>query len=213
MLSQDIFSFLTCSLTFLLLLSGQVSATSFSGQVVRVLDGDTIEVLHAEKAERIRLSEIDSPEKGQPFGQAAKTFVLKIAAGKIVTLNANTIDRYARIVGEVILPGGLNLNAHLVANGYAWHYKYYSDDTALAQLETNDRARKVGLWVEPNPVPPWEWRRGKRGLPKEGNNLCTEKRSCHEMNNCQEAKFFFEICGLLNLDIDSDGVPCEKLCQ
>lgn len=204
---------LTSSSILLLLLVLQVSASSFSGKVVKVLDGDTIEVLLADKIERIRLSEIDCPEKGQPFGQAAKRFVLKLAAGQIVTVNVHTVDRYGRIVGEVILPGGLNLNAHLVAEGYAWHYKYYSDNPALAQMEIRARAKKAGLWEEPNPIPPWDWRRGKRVFLNENNKACTEKRFCHEMNSCQEAQFFFQTCGLLNLDSDSDGVPCEKLCQ
>ena len=164
---------LLISIILLFLLGIQVSASSFSGRVVKVLDGDTIEVLLADKIERIRLSEIDCPEKGQPFGQASKRLVLKLAAGKIVTVNVHTVDRYGRIVGEVILPEGLNLNAHLVAEGYAWHYKYYSDNPALAQLEIRAKIRKAGLWEEPNPVPPWEWRRGKRVLLKEKN-----KTSC-----------------------------------
>ena len=62
---------------FLLLCAVSLAhAESFAGKVVRVLDGDTVEVMHDGKAERIRLAQIDCPEKDQPFGQAAKRYVL-----------------------------------------------------------------------------------------------------------------------------------------
>ena len=77
-----------------------VHAESFTGKLVKVLDGDTVEVIHDGKAERIRLAQIDCPEKKQPFGQAAKKYVLDIAAHKIVTVQVETVDRYGRTVGE-----------------------------------------------------------------------------------------------------------------
>jgi micrococcal nuclease len=96
--------------TLLCLITGQAYAASFTGKLVKVLDGDTVEVMHEGKAERIRLAQIDCPEKNQPFGQAAKRYVLDIAAQKIVTVQVDTVDRYGRTVGEVFLPDGSNLN-------------------------------------------------------------------------------------------------------
>lgn len=94
-------------------------AMSFTGKVVKVSDGDTIQVMHEGKAEKVRLAGIDCPESKQPFGQAAKRFVLDIAAQKTVTVLVETTDRYGRTVGEVILPDGRNLNQELVRAGYA----------------------------------------------------------------------------------------------
>jgi len=139
-----------------------VYATSFSGKLVKVIDGDTVEVMHDGKAERIRLAQIDCPEKGQPFGQVAKQYVLDVAALKIVTVQVETVDRYGRTVGEVFLPDGSNLNKQVVGAGYAWQYKKYSKDPVYAELEAIARAARLGLWKDKDPVPPWEWRKAKR---------------------------------------------------
>jgi endonuclease YncB( thermonuclease family) len=147
---------------FLSLLSGQAYAASFTGKLVKVLDGDTVEVLHDGKGERIRLAQIDCPEKGQPYGQAAKEYVLDIAALKIVTVKVETVDRHGRTVGEVFLPDESNLNKQIVGAGYAWQYKKYSKDTVYADLEDQARRGRLGLWQDKSPVPPWEWRKGKR---------------------------------------------------
>ena len=147
---------------FILLIATSSHAASFTGKVVRVLDGDTIEVLVEKKPIRIRLAEIDCPEKNQPFGQVAKKYVLKIAAHEIVTVHFKTKDRYGRTIGEVILPDGDSLNRLLIRDGYAWHYKKYSKDESLAELENQARKDGVGLWQDNNPIAPWQWRRGKR---------------------------------------------------
>ena len=118
----------------LCLLPGQVYAASFTGKLVKVLDGDTVEVMHNGKAERIRLAQIDCPEKNQPFGQAAKEYVLAIAAHKIVTVEVETVDRYGRTVGEVFLPDDANLNKQIFRAGYAWQYKRYSKNYTYADL-------------------------------------------------------------------------------
>lgn len=138
----------------------QADSAPFTGKLVRVLDGDTVEVMHADKAERIRLAQIDAPEKGQPFGQAAKQYVLDIAALKIITVEVETTDRYGRTVGEVFLPDGSSLNKQIVGAGYAWQYKKYSKDPAYADIESGARAAGLGLWQDKAPVPPWEWRKG-----------------------------------------------------
>lgn len=211
-------------LTILLLFhfSTPVFALSFSGKVVKVSDGDTIEVMHDGHAEKIRLAGIDCPEKKQAFGQAAKRFTLDLAAQKVVTVKIETTDRYGRTVGEVILPGGKSLNRELVRAGYAWWYQKYSSDTTLGMLESEAQAAHRGLWVDPNPVPPWNWRHSAKmiaspGLPVQGsprdNRECSKKHYCKEMSSCEEAKFFLNNCGMASLDRDGDGIPCESLCR
>jgi len=157
------YKFLLLTILFYSLIITSCIAATFTGKVVRVLDGDTIEVLVDKKPVRVRLAEIDCPEKDQPFGQAAKKYVLKIAAQRIVTVESKTKDRYGRTIGEVFLPNDDSLNRLLIRNGYAWHYKKYSKDESLAELENQAHKNKVGLWQDNNPIPPWSWRRGKKG--------------------------------------------------
>ena len=133
---------ITLLLMFLLLVTGQANASSFTGKLVKVLDGDTVEVLHNGKAERIRLAQIDCPEKNQPFGQAAKRYVLDVAAHKIVTVQVETVDRYGRTVGEVFLPDSSNLNKQIVGAGFAWQYKKYSKDTEYSDLEKSAKGER-----------------------------------------------------------------------
>ncbi len=83
--------------------------------------------------------------------------------GQKVAVNVMDQDRYGRTVAEVILPDGRVLNHELVKAGLAWWYRRYApEDGTLAQLEANAKAAKRGLWAEPNPVPPWEWRKRER---------------------------------------------------
>ena len=93
------------------------SARNFSGLVVSVLDGDTIEVLHNQRPERVRLRGIDCPEKGQGFGSRAKQAASQLAFGKEVTLQTHGHDKYGRTLAEILLPDGMNLNQELVKQG------------------------------------------------------------------------------------------------
>ena len=147
----------------LALLPMTVAFADFSGPVVGVIDGDTLEVLHNQHPERIRLSGIDCPEKKQAFGQRAKQAASALAFGKDVTIQTHGHDKYTRTIGDVILPDGMNLNQQLVKQGWCWWYrKYAPKDTVLEQLETDAREGRKGLWADPQPVPPWEWRKKSR---------------------------------------------------
>jgi len=136
----------------------------FSGPVVSVLDGDTLEVLHNQRPERIRLSGIDCPEKGQAFGQKAKHAASALAFGKDANIQTHGHDKYKRTLGDVLLPDGMNLNQELVKQGFCWWYrKYAPGDTVLEGLETEAREARKGLWADPQPVPPWVYRKARRG--------------------------------------------------
>lgn len=214
----------------LLFLALAAWAGSFEGRVVKVLDGDTIDVLLPDKTTvRVRLAEIDTPEKGQAFGNKAKQAAIDLAAGKSVKVEMQTKDRYGRVVGQVFLPDGRSLNKELVRLGLAWQYRRYSNNPELSALEAEARAARRGLWIDPSPVPPWEWRRGgkvaspqknfaltaiaKDSITTAEDGKCGQKRYCREMASCEEAKFYLQECGLSALDRDGDGVPCEALCR
>ena len=137
-----------------------VHATEFSGSVVSVLDGDTIEVLHTNRAERIRLNGIDCPEKGQAYGKRAKQAASALVFGKAVTLQTFGKDKYGRTIADVPLPDGINVNHELVKEGWCWWYgKYAPGDTVLEGLEKEVRDVKKDLWVDPAPIPPWVYRK------------------------------------------------------
>ena len=121
-------------------------------------DGDTIEVLQNNYGERLRLNGIDCPEKGQAYGKKAKQFTSTLVFGKEVTIKALDKDSHGRTVGDVLLPDGTNVSRELVKAGLAWWYRRYSKDKILAVLEWEARQTKRGLWADPHPVPPWEWR-------------------------------------------------------
>ncbi len=151
------------SAVFLVVLSSEPTFADFSGPVVSVLDGDTLEVLHNNKAERIRLSGIDCPEKGQAYGNNAKHAASALVFGKEVTIQTHGHDKYQRLLGDVLLLDGTNVNHTLVKDGWCWWYrKYAPGDTVLEGLEKDAREAKKGLWADPHPVPPWEWRKRSR---------------------------------------------------
>lgn len=154
---------LTPILVSSVLLIAPVAFADFTGRVVGVTDGDTIKVLHNGRAEKIRLNEIDAPEKGQPFGAKAKQLASSIVFGKTVTIKDHGRDKYGRTLGDVVLTEGDTLNRELVRAGLAWWYCKYSRDENLRQLEAEARAARRGLWADPNPVPPWCFRKRTQG--------------------------------------------------
>ena len=138
-----------------------------SARVIGISDGDTITVLTAEKKlVKIRLWGIDTPETGQDFGSRAKQAASELAFGKTVKILPRDTNRYGRTVAEVILPDGRSMNREMVKQGQAWWYqKYAPADAELARLEALARAAQIGLWSQPNPVAPWNWRHGE-GVPQ-----------------------------------------------
>ena len=145
---------------FTLWLTASALAGEFTGQVVGVLDGDTIEVLHNKRPERIRLSGIDCPEQHQPFGQKAKHVASTLVFGREVTLHMHGKGKDRRALADVFLSDGTNVNKMLVAGGWCWWYpKHASNGRELKRLESEARIGKRGLWADPYPVPPWEWQK------------------------------------------------------
>lgn len=134
--------------------------------VVGVSDGDTLTVRCGEQEQdKVRLAHVDAPEKKQSFGQAAKKFASDLVFGKDVLIVGGTRDRYGRTVARVVLPDGRDLGQELVKAGMAWWYERYSKDARYGALESEARKARRGLWSEPAPVRPWEFRRPRRGEP------------------------------------------------
>lgn len=162
---------LLCCLTSL-----AVAADQFAGQVVGILDGDTIRVMRDGSAVKVRLWGIDAPEKAQPFGQLARTVTAGLVFQQAVTVVPHGSDRYGRLLGEVLLWDGRNLGQELVRMGLAWHYVAFAKhDHVLAAFEQEARAARRGLWQEDHPIAPWEWRRmGKKAGQASASSLYTD---------------------------------------
>ena len=190
------------------------SAEMIEGEVVAIADGDTVTVLVGRQQIKVRLAEIDTPERGQPWGNRARQALAEQVFRKTVQVDITDTDRYGRSIGKIWLDGR-DINRELVAGGHAWVYRQYMTDRTLLRDESKAREAKLGLWSLPNPIPPWDWRRGSRSSPGasgEPHESCGSKRYCREMVSCDEAKFHLKECDLSRLDGDSDGVPCETLC-
>ena len=146
-------------------LAGCAHAEPIRGRVVGVADGDTLTVLDASNRQhKIRLAGIDSPEKRQPFGQVCKQSLSDLAYERAVLVESSKRDRYGRVVGKV-LADGQDVNLEQLRRGCGWHYKQYQNDQSLDDrlaynaAEVSARKDRIGLWVDRNPVPPWEWRK------------------------------------------------------
>lgn len=140
------------------------AAETLTGRVVGVYDGDTVTVLVDGNTQvKVRLHGVDCPERGQAFGNRAKQFTSELCFGQTVTVHASDTDKYGRTIGEVIAPGGTNVNVALVENGLGWWYeKYAPGDARFRDAQQKARAAKRGLWSDPGATPPWEYRdRGK----------------------------------------------------
>ncbi|EMZ8321742.1 thermonuclease family protein [Escherichia coli] len=142
-----------------LLLSGSVCAVQIQGLVIRVLDGDTLEILQARHPVRIRLVNIDAPEKKQPFGRWSMNQLKSLVVNTPVTVTYTQTDHYGRILGRVYTEDGMEVNRWLVQHGAAWVYPDFNTDYTLPVYQREARTMKRGLWADKKPVPPWLWRK------------------------------------------------------
>ena len=138
------------------------------GRVVAIADGDTITILDSANTQhRVRLEGIDAPESHQAFGEQSRLSLSEIIFGKDVSVGYQKIDQYGRLVGKIILEGK-DINLEQVKAGMAWHYKFYEDEQtpedrdAYAKAEAEARAARRGLWQDPNPTEPYQFRKEEK---------------------------------------------------
>ena len=152
--------------TFLVLLhqldspeQSTVNEREQTGMVVKIVDGDTFDMLTKEKNTlRIRMNGIDCPERKQDFYQSAKNALAGYIFNKDVKLVITGRDRNKRIIATVYC-NGENINLSMIQNGYAWHYKKYSTDSVYAKAEQQARLARKGLWRMDHPIAPWDFRK------------------------------------------------------
>ena len=155
---------MTCRIHRLAAAAGLALAVSlpawgdFAGRVVGVGDGDSITVLKERQQVKVRLVDIDAPERAQPFGNRSKQSLESLVKGKEVRVVERGKDRYDRVLGRVYR-GDIDVNAEQVRLGMAWVYRPFARDTTLYEIEAGAREAKRGLWRDPHPTPPWQWRK------------------------------------------------------
>ncbi len=189
-------------------------AESFDAQVIVVLDGDTVMVLHDNKKTTIRLAGIDAPEKLQAAGAASRDALAALVLRKAVRITPKAVDEYGRVVG-LVQAGNINVNEEQLRRGWAWEYSQYHADKALIELQAEAQRARRGLWAAANPVPPWEFRKTHAPTREQAalGTACGKKHYCSQMVSCDEAKFYLTQCRVKSLDKNNDGVPCENLCR
>ena len=134
-----------------------LNAHAFTGRVIAVADGDTITVLRGNTQVKVRLTEIDAPEKKQAFGNRSTQSLSDLCFGKTAVLDEKGKDRYGRTLARVTCDG-VDANAEQVRRGMAWVYDRYATDKSLYAVQEEAKAERLGLWQDDKPLLPWEWR-------------------------------------------------------
>ena len=208
----------------------QADLKTVNGEVILVQEGDTLTIkTNRDKLHKIRLADIDAPDMGQPFGKQAKRLATDLSLKKKVRVNYIVKDKYDRIIGKVFLPDGKLLNGEMIKAGLAWHYRVkHPHSNFLEKLEYKAWKRKLGLWIQEKPVPPWEYRREHR-LPsppaKPGNMdydlfltyglLANPKTKVYEWPQCKgypkNPKGYIKFGSIL--DAEKLGYKISKRCE
>ena len=137
-------------------------AEELVGRLVSVTDGDTLTVLVSKKQIKVRLTEIDAPERKQPFGTRSRQSLADLCAGMDARVVEQGKDRYGRTLGRVNC-AGVDANAEQVRRGMAWVFDRYVTDRSLFSLQDEAKTSRRGVWADPKPIAPWEWRAARRG--------------------------------------------------
>lgn len=151
-----------------------VTAPVFADQVIGIADGDTLTVLHDRKPLKIRLGNIDAPEKKQAFGERSKQSLSDMCYRKDATYIIQNIDRYGRTVA-VVRCAGVEVNHAQVERGLAWVYAQYNKDGSLPTIQAEAKAARRGLWTDAKPIPPWDYRHSI----KEVQSIAVNDAECH----------------------------------
>ncbi|MDD2914715.1 MAG: thermonuclease family protein [Gallionella sp.] len=206
-------------------IAGVAQGAEFTAKVLAVLDGDTVLVLRNNRPVKVRLVEIDAPEKAQTFGETSRRSLSDMVLGKQVQVSSQAMDKYGRMVAHLGLDG-LDVNAEQIRRGMAWEYSHFHGNKELVALQEEAMQVPRGLWALSDPMSPWEWRKLHPNVDDKSHvaaatvagaanplgSGCGGKKYCSEMASCEEARHYLTQCGIKTLDGNRDGVPCDKLC-
>ena len=129
-------------------------------KIKKIVDGDTVHVFYQDEVYKIRLTEIDAPERDQPYGSNSTEYLKSLLKEGMVDVDISGTDRYGRKLGRLYWRG-MDINRELVSAGYAWVYDQYVTDNSFYENQSKARNSKKGLWEDQNPLEPWNWRKLK----------------------------------------------------
>ena len=145
-----------------LLACSGVLAEEYTGTVIAVIEGDMLSVQHDGKTDAVRLYAVDAPESGQAYADEARRLATDLALNKEVKVAVVAQDNLGKVVARVTLPDGKELNQEMVAAGMAWwDQKHGEDDRTLKKANAEAIGGKKGLWTDPAPLSPWDYRQSK----------------------------------------------------
>ncbi len=127
-------------------------------KIKKIVDGDTVHVFFKDQIYKVRLTEIDAPERDQPFGSDSTNFLKQLLKDRRVDIDISGTDKYGRKLGRLYWRGK-DINRELVSAGYAWVYDQYVTDNSFYEDQSKARENRLGLWSDLKPVEPWNWRK------------------------------------------------------
>jgi endonuclease YncB( thermonuclease family) len=113
-------------------------------RVIRILDGDTIELNGGEKT---RLLGLNAPETSMDFGEDTTGFLEESIGGKLIEIESSGTDKYRRLLAHIFI-NGKHINKEILERGLGTLYYYEKDQhyTALKEAEANARGKELGIW-------------------------------------------------------------------
>ena len=153
--------FIYFSFSFLVFLSFDASSELIQDlKVEKIIDGDTVYATMEGKPYKLRLTEIDAPERDQPFGRQSKVFLRELLKDGEFDADISGKDQYGRYLAR-LYDNGVDINRKMVNEGMAWVYDFYVTDKTFYKNQQSAQQEKKGIWSKRFPAPPWEWRRAR----------------------------------------------------
>jgi micrococcal nuclease len=129
----------------------------FATEITYFYDGDTVKIKNGSYEYKLRLTDIDAPERNQTYGKKSRRALMDFCKNAEVKVYISGTDKYQRRLGKLHC-NNVDASGFMVKNGHAWFNRRYSMDYMLALLEDEARENKRGLWQNQHPTPPWVWR-------------------------------------------------------
>ena len=126
-----------------------------------VVDGDTVHATKEGKLYKIRLTEIDAPERDQPYGAESTKLLKQLLEDGYFDVDISGIDIYERHLGR-LYDNGVDINREMVERGLAWVYDKYVTDKSFYENQSSAQKNNRGLWQNPESIAPWSWRQRGR---------------------------------------------------
>jgi len=130
-------------------------------KIAKYYDGDTVRITDTGKDYKLRITNIDAPERNQPYGKKSRRALMQFCKDADIQVIITGTDKYERQLGKLYC-NQEDISLLMVKNGHAWFYKQYSNDATLAYAEKTAKLKKLGLWENKRQTPPWVWRRNHR---------------------------------------------------